>query len=285
MQQVDFRIVFWGTRGSRPVSGRETLVYGGNTPCVQVQVGEKMVILDGGTGLTNLGLHLVAANKEKKPLKAHLFFSHVHWDHIQGLPFFVPAYHGENYLLFYGEVKEQHSFASIIKKIMSKPYFPIEFDELAAQKEIHEIGPQQELDLGTGVTVKTARNNHPSGCLSFRVEHGGRSCCYCTDTEHYPDRVDPVLQEFVSGTDVLIYDTNYTDDEYRGTHDDFPRYCWGHSTWQEGVKLARSAGVKKLVLFHHEATRSDTELARIEKEAQQTFPNCIAAREGLSLLL
>ncbi len=283
MPDLDFKVIFWGVRGTRAVPGEDTLIYGGNTSCVQVQAGETVLILDGGTGLANLGMQLAA--ESAKPLELHLFFSHFHWDHIQGFPFFLPAYNRDNRLLLYGEAKGQASFASLLGGLMSAPYFPLPFDGLPARKDLREIKPGQALELAAGLTVKTARNNHPGGCLSFRIEYAGKSCCYCTDTEHYPGRVDAVLREFVRETDLLIYDANYTDAQYLGTDGGRSRAGWGHSTWQEGIRLAEAAGVGKLVLFHHDPLRGDRELASIEEEAQKTLPDCIAAREGLSVSL
>ncbi|MDD3880351.1 MAG: MBL fold metallo-hydrolase [Syntrophomonas sp.] len=275
MTQSDFEITFWGVRGSLPVPGPHTIKYGGNTSCVQVQIGQRLFIMDAGTGIHHLGQHLL---KNQSQISGEIFISHTHWDHIQGFPFFAPAFIKGNRFILYGPSKVNSTFADLMKGQMTYQHFPVSLGEMGASIEFHELDSGSELDLGEQIRLRTVHTNHPNGSLAYRLDYDGRSCCYITDTEHY-SCVDPHLKAFCEETDLMIYDSNYTDEEY-------PRFLgYGHSTWQEGVKLAQAAGVKKLVLFHHDKARSDEEMDKIEKEAQARFPNCIAAREGLVIAL
>lgn len=281
MEKPEYRIKFWGVRGSRPVPGPDTLKYGGNTPCVQVQIGEKLIILDAGTGICNLGKALM---KKNGSLQGDIFFSHVHWDHIQGFPFFSPAYAKGSLFRLYGEPKNNTGFEEQMSAFMKNPYFPIKIDSIKEQIEMYDIRPGQEVCISPDIAVKAARNHHPDGSISYRIEHGGRSCCYVTDTEHY-EEVDPILREFIRGADVVIYDANYTDEEYYGRNGQSPTKGWGHSTWREGVKLVEAAGAGRLVLFHHHTDRTDREQDEINIRAQEIYPHCVSAWEGLELVI
>ncbi|WP_061215228.1 MBL fold metallo-hydrolase [Syntrophomonas wolfei] len=275
MAKRNFEVTFWGVRGSLPVPGPHTIKYGGNTSCVQVQIDQRLFILDAGTGIYHLGQHLL---KSQSPISGEIFISHTHWDHIQGFPFFAPAFIKGNRFILYGQSKVNSTFADLMKGQMIYQHFPVSLEGMGARIEFHELDNGSEMDLGEQIRLRTVHTNHPNGSLAYRLDYDGRSCCYITDTEHY-SCVDPHLKAFCEETDLMIYDSNYTDEEY-------PRFLgYGHSTWQEGIKLAQAAGAKKLVLFHHDKARSDEEMEKIEKEAQRCFPNCIAAREGLVIAL
>ncbi len=279
MQQATLKIRFWGVRGSRPVPGPETVVYGGNTACVEVQAGENTIILDAGTGICDLGKQLMNA-----PFAAHLLITHTHWDHIQGFPFFSPAFLGQNSLWLYGEGKSDLSFADQLRNLMQTPHFPVQLDQMAAKIRFREVRAGESFTLAPGVTVRTASNNHPNGALSYRIDYAGRSCCYVTDTEHRQE-VDADLAALCRHADLVIYDAAYTEDEYYGRNGLPSRVGWGHSTWQEGVKLVLAAQAKRLVLFHHEPDRTDSALAQLEHEAQAVYPNCLTAREKMVIEL
>lgn len=233
---------------------------------VQIQIGEKLIILDAGTGICNLGKELI---KENKRITGDIFITHVHWDHIQGFPFFPPVFVKGNFFRLYGEGKNDTGFDEQMSAIMKDPHFPVKIDSIYEQIEINSIKPGRCINIEPGIVVKTESNNHPNGGISYRIEHEGRSCCYVTDTEHYKEHVDPLLEKFIKNADVVIYDANYTDDEYNGLYGNLSRKGWGHSTWQEGIKLVRTAGAKKLVLFHHNADRTDTELDEIDIKARR----------------
>ncbi len=275
MQKTDFQVFFWGVRGSIPVPGPDTLQYGGNTSCVQVQIGKRLLIFDAGSGIYALGRQLV---KRGLQLSGDIFITHTHWDHIQGFPFFAPAFIKGNSFRLYGQSKIDSTFADLMHGQMVYQHFPVSLDQMGAKFEFHELDSGIEIDLGDGISLKTTHNNHPGGGLSYRLDYDGRSCCYVTDTEHCP-QIDQNLCKFISNANLVIYDTHFTDEEY-------PRYMgWGHSTWQEGIKLVETAGAHRLVLFHHANFRSDREMEVIEQQARTRNNNCVAAREGMVINL
>lgn len=275
MAETDFQVIFWGVRGSIPVPGPDTLKYGGNTSCVQVQIGKRLFIFDAGSGIYSLGRELI---KNSSELSGDIFITHTHWDHIQGFPFFAPAFVKGNHFRLYGQSKIDTTFADLMAGQMVYQHFPVSLEQMGAVFEFCELDSGVYLDLGDGISLKTILNNHPNGGLSYRLDYQGRSCCYITDTEHSPE-INDELCRFVQNADLVIYDTHFTDEEY-------PRYMgWGHSTWQEGIKLVETAGAKRLVLFHHANFRSDSEMEAIEKQARTRMSNCIAAREGMVINL
>lgn len=272
------RITFWGVRGSIPTPGPETVEVGGNTSCVEVRAGKALLIFDGGTGLRILGKRL----SREMPATAHLFFSHVHWDHIQGFPFFDPAFVPGNTIHLYGGTKVSGTLEQTLAGQMENPNFPIHLTDMGARMIFHDIDEATAVHV-EDASVTAAPGNHPNGAWAYRVEHEGKSCVYATDTEHYAE-VDRNLVALSKGADVLIYDAQYTPEEYDGTAGrGGPKIGWGHSTFQEGVKLAKAAGVKKLVLYHHDPMQTDADVAEKERRAQALFPNCEAAREGLAI--
>ncbi|WP_054692200.1 MBL fold metallo-hydrolase [Syntrophomonas palmitatica] len=281
MPKESFQVTFWGVRGSLPVPGAETIRFGGNTSCVQVQIGEQLIIFDGGTGIYKLGQQLV---KNPAPVKGDIFITHTHWDHIQGFPFFSPAFIPGNRFTLYGPAKTDNTFAELMKGQMVYQHFPVSLDSMGAGIDFCELDSGEDLDLGNGVRIRTVHNNHPNGGISYRVDHEGRSVCYVTDTEHY-EYIDPDIKSFISQADLVIYDTHFTDDEYHG-YEGYPtKKGWGHSTWQEGIKLIEAAEAKKLVLFHHANFHNDKDMETIEKDARKRYSDCVAAREGMVIAL
>jgi phosphoribosyl 1,2-cyclic phosphodiesterase len=269
-------IKFWGVRGSIASPGPETAGVGGNTSCVEVRCGSTRLILDAGTGVRKLGDALLCEG----PVDATVLLSHLHWDHIQGLPFFVPAYLPSSRLSIVGSTHGVGSIQEALSAQMAAPSFPVRLDELGAQIALREARAGERFDVGEA-HVRVAKLNHPGGVLAYRVEHEGRSVVYATDTEHYAC-VDPTLCALAEGADVLIYDAQYTPEEYRGDRGR-SRVGWGHSTYVAAAELARAAGARKLVLFHHDPQRSDEGVADIERLARDLFPASVAAREGLTL--
>jgi phosphoribosyl 1,2-cyclic phosphodiesterase len=274
-------IRFWGVRGSIAAPGPETAGVGGNTSCVEVRCGSTRLILDAGTGLRRLGDALLA-ELGGAPLEATLLLSHFHWDHIQGLPFFVPAYLPQTRLGVVGAFQGTRTLRDTLSKQMQEPHFPVRLDDLGCALDLREVRPGQVFNVGEA-TVRVARLNHPGGVLAFRIEHDGRSMVYATDTEHYAC-IDPVLQRLAEGADVLVYDAQYTPEEYAGVAGR-SKVGWGHSTYVAGVEVARAAGVGSLVLFHHDPQRSDAGVAAIEEKARALLPSAVAAREGMRLEL
>lgn len=278
------RITFWGVRGSIPSPGPDTVGVGGNTSCVEVRAGNLLLIFDGGTGLRLLGKTLL----KKMPITAHLFFSHVHWDHIQGFPFFDPAFATGNVIHLYGGNNVSRTLEETLAGQMDHPSFPVHLSEMGAKMHFHDVYAERPLELDAGggarAVVRSARGNHPNGVWAYRVDHGGRSVMYATDTEHYTV-VDPHLRELAENVDVLIYDAQYTPEEYAGTTGSVPKVGWGHSTFEEAVKLAKAASAKRLILYHHDPMQNDAAVAEKERRARELMANCEAAREGLTIEL
>lgn len=271
-------ITFFGVRGSIASPGPETAGVGGNTSCVEVVCGGERIILDAGTGLRKLGDRMMAEGS----LEATMLLSHQHWDHIQGIPFFVPAYIPTARLRIYGGVNGVMSLRETLEHQMTAPVFPVRLDELGAQIDLCEVRSGHSFSVG-GARVKAIKVNHPGGCFAYRIDFEGKSVVYATDTEHYAC-VDPALRALAQGADVLIYDSQYTPEEYRGDAGR-SKVGWGHSTYVAGAELARSAGVGQYVLFHHDPSRNDAKVAEIEARAQVLFPESVAAREGMRIAL
>jgi phosphoribosyl 1,2-cyclic phosphodiesterase len=276
------RVTFWGVRGSIPTPGPDTVGIGGNTSCVEVRAGKALLVFDGGTGLRGLGRKLVA----EQPIEAHIFFSHVHWDHIQGFPFFVPAFEKGNTIHLYGGSNVSHTLEETLAGQMDHPNFPVHLTDMAATMTFRNLaeGETVEIDAGDGerVRVTNARGNHPNGVYAYRVAHRGKAIVYATDTEHYAE-IDPQLLALSRGADVLIYDSQYTPEEYVGATGGGSKVGWGHSTFEEAVKLAKAAGVERLVLFHHDPGQSDAAVRDKERRAKALFTDAVAAYEGLTL--
>ena len=270
------RIKFWGVRGSIASPGPETAGVGGNTSCVEVCCGSTRFILDAGTGVRRLGDSLLTEG----PLDATVLLSHLHWDHIQGLPFFVPAYLPTTKLQIVGSGGGVASLRDVLESQMTAPVFPVRLDELGAQLSLREVRGGDSFHVGEA-RVRTARLNHPGGVLAYRIDYDGRSVVYATDTEHYAC-VDPALRTLAEGADVLIYDSQYTPEEYRGDAGR-SRVGWGHSTYVAGAELARAAGVGQYVLYHHDPQRNDAGVAEVERRARELFPASVAAREGMKI--
>ncbi|RMG20682.1 MAG: MBL fold metallo-hydrolase [Deltaproteobacteria bacterium] len=266
-------IRFWGTRGSLPSPGPDTTRYGGNTSCVEVRAGEHLLIFDAGTGIRELGNRLL----RDMPITAHLFFTHYHWDHIMGFPFFGPLFVPGNTLHLYGATKAGCNVKEVLAGQMVAPYFPVTMEEEGKSDLVpHPMEPGDRVEIGGEVVVRSAHLNHPGEAMAFRVDYRGRSVVYATDIEHDPDH-DPALIELAREADALIYDSTYTDAEYAG------HIGWGHSTWRAGVEIAKAAKVRQFIIFHHLPERTDREVAAIERAARRTFSGSLAAREGMEL--
>jgi len=274
----NFIVHFWGVRGSIPAPGSETVRYGGNTSCVEIRAAGKRLIFDGGTGLRVLGKQML---KQPMPVEAYLFFTHSHWDHIQGFPFFVPAFIKGNRFHIYGAISPNGAtMEQRLHDQMLHPNFPVPMRVMQSELRFYDLFPGDKLELDD-VTIETGTLNHPNLAMGYRITWGDRTVVYATDTEHYPDRLDENLLHLARNAQVLIYDACYTDEEYHDSR--APKIGWGHSTWQEGVKLAQAAGVKKLVVFHHDPNHTDDFLDDVESQIQSVFPNSILAREGMIL--
>jgi len=275
--EKEFNVQFWGVRGSIPSPGLETVRYGGNTPCVSMQVGGKRLIFDAGTGLHVLGQSLLP----KMPVEGHIFFTHSHWDHIQGFPFFTPAFIGGNKFHIYGAIAPDGStIEQRLNDQMLHPNFPVPLQIMQSNLTFHnvQIGNSIHID---DVIIETAHLNHPGEAVGYRVNWRGGAAVYITDTEHYPDHLDENVLWLARNADVLIYDSTYSDEEYSNPKS--PKIGWGHSTWQEAIKVAKAANVKTLVIYHHDPAHNDDYLDRVGEEALASFSGAIMAKEGLVL--
>lgn len=276
-----FRVVFWGVRGSIPVPGPQTAEVGGNTSCVEVLCGKTRLVFDGGTGLRLLGQSLLS----QLPVTAHLFFSHVHWDHIQGFPFFAPAFITGNAIHMYGGRNVFGSVETALAGQMQNPNFPVLLRDLPAKLEFHDILPNQTFTIDDTVRITTAPGRHPGGVLAYRIEYDGKVLVYATDTEHAP-QPDAELVELLRDADVVVYDSQYTNEEYTGGGKHGPsKVGWGHSTYEAAIATIKAAGAKKYVLFHHDPGQDDAAVRDKEARAQALFPNSVAAREGMVIEL
>ena len=277
--QNQFTIHFWGVRGSIPCPGAETVRYGGNTPCIEMRVAGKRLIFDGGTGLRVLGQYLLS----QMPVEAYMFFTHTHWDHIQGFPFFVPAFIPGNKFHIHGAIAP--TGATIEQRLndqMLHPNFPVPLQIMGSQLQFEDLTIGESVEIGD-VKIENKLLNHPGEAVGYRVNWQGYSAAYITDTEHFPDRLDENVLLLARDANVIIYDATYTDEEYHS--EKTSKVGWGHSTWQEAVKLAKAANAEKLVIFHHEPLHNDDFLDRVGEQVAEQFPNSLMAREGLSIQL
>lgn len=270
----NFYVRFWGVRGSIPCPGPSTVRYGGNTSCVEVRCGASSIILDAGTGIRELG----DAMMKDGPVDTDILFSHTHFDHIVGLPFFAPLYCADNTVrLWSGHLKPEHSLEDVLCEMLVAPLFPIPMDIMAAKKVFNDFPCGETLTLKCGAVVKTGSLNHPNRATGYRIEYDGRSICYVTDTEHVAGELDQNIVDLIAGADIFIYDCTYTDKEY-------PNFKgWGHSTWQAGVALADAANVGTFVVFHHEPTHDDAFMDAVAKQAHAKRPGTVVAQEGMVL--
>ena len=270
---------FWGVRGSIPTPAPENLWFGGNTTCLELRLSNGgVVILDGGTGARKLGLDLLQRSKGQS-LKLDMLLTHFHWDHIQGIPFFAPLYSPANFVRFH-TTKPAEEVRNILEGQMTHPYFPVAFDLLSAKRDFTTLdsSPGQKLCNGD-MLVHSFPLNHPQGASGYRMEVGDKVVVHACDHEHGDPKMDKVLREHAEGADVLVFDAQFTPDEYPA------KKGWGHSTWLEGVKIAKDAGVKQLVLSHHDPSHTDEFMREMLEAAREHFDQTIIAREGSSLVL
>jgi phosphoribosyl 1,2-cyclic phosphodiesterase len=296
---------FWGVRGSIPCPGSATIVFGGNTSCLEVRADGRLVIIDLGTGIKPLGDWLMANDFKKGPIDTDIFLTHTHWDHIMGFPMFVPLFIPTTKLRIRGPVSfEDDTLESILSVQLSHKYWPIRLSELSAHLEYDQL-KETILDLGGGLIVKTKYINHPVRCLGYRIEYGGKSIVTAYDHEPFsnlfptnpedPDYDEIAAEEgeitareenekvlkFFLNADVLVHDCQYTAKEYEAG-----KQGWGHTSYEYAINAANKANVKKLILFHHDPNRTDEQLTSLEAEYQRLIKNktsmeIMMAKEGL----
>ena len=302
------RIKFWGVRGSVPCPGPKTVKYGGNTPCIELRFKKlnRLIIIDAGSGLRELGIHMMANDLPKGPINTEIFLSHTHWDHIMGFPFFIPIYVPGSKLKVYGPVSyEGDTLDKIVGGQLTYRYFPVRYAELGADIDYIDL-KEGRYNLEDGISLAAKYLNHPILCLGYRFEYEGKVLCTAYDTEPFrnlfcTDPADPsydeamaeegslvaeeqnrMLEEFFRDADLLIHDSQYTQQEYESS-----KIGWGHTSYEYAIAAARRAGVKKMALFHHEPIRTDDQMEELDKqycgEGKQGDLEVFFAREGMEI--
>ena len=293
---------FWGVRGSIPCPGRSTVEFGGNTSCLEIRAGKRLLIVDFGTGAKPLGDWIIKNEAKNDPLDIDIFITHTHWDHIMGFPMFSPIFFPSTKLRIWGPVSfNDDTLASIFGDQLSYKYWPVRQSELAAKIEFNEL-KETSMDLGGGLKLSTKYLNHPILCLGYRFDYEGKSIVTAYDHEPFrnffpADPNDPSYNEeaavegeeavkeeneklsrFFNGADILIHDSQYSAEELK------KHLGWGHSSYEGSIEAASLAGVKKLVLFHHDPNRSDDQLESLEEKYKKDAGKnleVIMAREGM----
>ena len=251
--------------------------YGGNTSCVEVRFGDQLFVFDCGTGFRVLGQSL-RREFNGTPLSAHIFVSHFHWDHIQGLPFFSPLYESPKSSFQFHCSSRMRSLKRVLEEQMASPYFPVGLAEMQARQNFYDL-EESRVDIG-GATVQTLWLNHPQGCMGFRLETKDGVIVYATDNEPGDEHFDKNVRKLAEGADVLIYDAQYLPEEYEAR-----RRGWGHSHWREAVNVVMESGAKDLILFHHDPDHNDECIDKVVKEARDYYPRVRAAAEGMQIEL
>jgi phosphoribosyl 1,2-cyclic phosphodiesterase len=272
------RVKFWGVRGSTPTPQTENLRYGGNTSCVEVRLGDQIYIFDCGTGFRTLG-HELGREFGDRPFAAHVFVSHFHWDHIQGMPFFRPLYDNPKSQFHFHASSRTRGLQQVMAEQMAAPYFPVNLAQMRAQLGFYNI-ENGCLPMGDGVQIKTAWLNHPQGCMGFRLETKEGVLVYATDNEPGDPIFDKGVRKLAEGADVLIYDAQYLPEEYEAR-----RRGWGHSHWREAVNVVMESGAKELILYHHDPDHSDAIVDQVVADARNYYPKVRAAAEGMEIKL
>ena len=275
------KLKFYGTRGSIPICDAGFQQFGGNTTCLQITFTDtnRVAIIDAGTGLRNLGRDLLAIGHKQEEIV--IAVTHFHWDHIQGFPFFAPAYDPGQKITFLALARDEPvgHLREIFEVQMQAEYFPVQLEQMGANFEFLQIADASKHFTGiknVQTLVTAQKHNHPGGAYSLRIERNGRVLVVCTDVEH-GEQIDLGLVELARGADLLVHDAQYTAEELQ------KRRGWGHSSFDQAMQVAEMAGVKSLALTHHDPDHDDEFLLRIEKLCQERFPNTVLAREGMEL--
>lgn len=267
-------VKFWGVRGSIACPSPNHIKYGGNTSCIEVTASGHRLILDAGTGIRGLGQEYMKNDVSS----IHILLTHTHWDHINGFPFFVPAYDPRRSLhIMAGHLRGKEGIQNVLAAQMDNPMFPVPLSAMQAEMRFEDFVAGTSFDIYDDVHIRTCALNHPNGATGYRIEHKGASVCYITDTEHVPGKLDENILGLIEGADMVIYDSTYTEEEFPA------KIGWGHSTWNEGVKLCREAGAKSMAIFHHDPEHEDDFMDKLGEEAKAEWDQTFVAREGVEL--
>tara|TARA_B100000315_G_scaffold153842_1_gene142410 strand:+ start:160 stop:984 length:825 start_codon:yes stop_codon:yes gene_type:complete len=268
------KVKFWGVRGSIATPSPQHIGFGGNTSCIEVEVDDHRVVLDAGTGIRNLGNKLLKENARHY----HILLSHTHWDHMNGFPFFAPAYLANCAVtIMGGHLIDQGGIHKVVSGQMAQPMFPVPLDAMRSTMTFEDFRAGDTFKLHNEIKIQTTLLNHPNGATGYRIENGGKAVCYITDTEHVPGKPDQNILGLIEGADLVIYDATYTDQEFLG------KVGWGHSTWQEGIRLCKAADVKSLAIFHHDPDHEDDFMEQIEANARAEWEGAFVARENMEI--
>ncbi len=302
------KVKFWGVRGSIPCPGPQTIKYGGNTSCLELQFKDlnRIIIIDAGSGIRELGDRMMANSLSKNPMQIEIFLTHTHWDHIMGFPFFTPMYIPGTKIKIYGPTTyDDESLKDIIGGLLTHRYFPVRQQELASEIVYIDLN-EGKFNLGDGIVLTAKHLNHPVLCLGYRFEYRGKVFCTAHDTEPYrnvfsTDPNDPSydkamaiegeqvakeenhrIEKFYEKSDLIVYDTQYTQKEYEDL-----RIGWGHSSFEYAVSLAKNSRIKQLAFFHHDPSRTDEQIDKLsEKYCSSEYTKStqfLFAREGMEL--
>jgi len=272
------KVKFYGTRGSISVCGPKFQEFGGNTTCLQItdMKTNRIGIFDAGTGIRDLGNDLVASGHEQDQI--FIVFTHFHWDHIQGFPFFTKAYDPKQKINIFtmGKGKNNDEIKGLFTTLMQSEYFPVPFDKMGASFEFMHPDVLSGIFGPLQVKITANRHNHPGGAYGYRIEREGKVLVFCTDIEH-GDEIDQNVVELCKDADLLIHDAQYTSEELK------VKKGWGHSSYEQAIQVAEMAGVKQLAITHHDPDHDDEFLLGMEKQCQERFPNCVLAREKMEI--
>ena len=276
-REKDFKVTIWGTRGTHMSVDPSNMKFGSDTICVEVRCGQRVLVFDAGSGFIKFGHELMA---RKSSRKFDLFFSHAHYDHVEGIPFFQPFYEKDcSCTIWSGRLKGIQHTREIFDNLMREPYFPIKIEKFQAKLKFRAIGDQETIELGDGIVVYTMRLHHPGGATGYRVEFDGKSFGFITDTTHTPNQSDTELVAFLNDIDLFVYDCGYTDEE-------FPKFAaFGHSTWQEALRIKKLANASAVLGFHHMPHRTDKQLDQFDKEMKNAGKACGMAKDGMIVQL
>ena len=274
---MSFKLKFWGVRGSIACPSAKYVSYGGNTSCIEVSLGGRRIIFDCGTGMRNLGHYFVRKNAKD----AHILLSHTHWDHINGFPFFTPAFRSDcSFTMMAGHLFDKDvGIRDVMAGQMTQPMFPVPIDAMEAKLDFEDFTAGDSFMLDRSIKISTCKLNHPDNATAYRIDFQGASLCYVTDTEHVVGKPDENILGLIEGADLVVYDSTYTDKEFEH------KIGWGHSTWQEAVRLCQAANVKRLAIFHHDPDHEDGFMEQLEAEAQYTWSGALVARENMRIYL
>ena len=269
-------VKFWGVRGSIACASPDHVVFGGNTSCLEVMADGQRIILDAGTGIRDLGRELLVSGVKETVI----FLTHVHWDHISGFPFFAPAFTpGFKLDIYAGHLMDAGGVENVFSGQMANPTFPVPLSALQADITFNDFRAGENVQIFTNINIATLPLNHPNGATGYRISCAGKSICYITDTEHIVGELDQSIVSFIKGADLVVYDSTYTDAQFS------EKIGWGHSTWEEGVRLCRAAEAKKIAIFHHDPDHDDKFMFDIERQAKNAWEGAVVAREQMSIAL